>query len=380
MTPAGGGGIVPPAMSDANTDEKEVRRSPLHEVHEELGGKMVPFAGWLMPVQYSSIMDEHAAVREACGVFDISHMGQFRVAGKGAGEWLNEMLANNTERLGPGEGQYTFLLNEGGGVIDDLILYREAEESFFLVVNAAKAAEDWAWLEGRRPEGVAMDDHSEAMAGMAVQGPKSPEVFHRVTGGRTLPPRNGIDVLDHEGQEVVVCRTGYTGEDGFEFFCPAERGGEWLRAMVAAGAKPCGLGARDSLRLEMCYPLNGADLSPGRTPLEAGLGFFVDMEKGGFTGRERLAEQKENGLAERLAAIRYTGPGAPPRAGYAVCLPGGEKVGELTSGVLSPSLRAGIGMAYLPAALAKPGTALEVEVRGRRFPAKVVKKPFYRKG
>lgn len=336
---------------------------------------MVPFAGWNMPVMYDSILNEHQAVRESVGIFDISHMGQFIVRGDGALEWLNRMLANNLEKLSDGQGQYSFMLNEAGGVIDDLIVYRTGANEFFLVVNASMIPEDFAWLDARRPNGVELLDESESWAGMAVQGPESAATFTQLFPSETLPPRNGIARLAG-GQ--VVCRTGYTGEDGFEFFCSADAGIATFKSFVEAGAKPCGLGARDSLRLEMCYPLNGSDLSPERTPIEAGLGFFVDLEKGDFVGREVLARQKEEGLKERLVAIAYTEKGAPPRAHYAVLSEDGATLGELSSGVPSPSLGKGIGLAYVPVDFAKIGTPLKIDVRGRQFPAVVVKKPFYK--
>jgi aminomethyltransferase len=351
-----------------------LKRTPLEAAHLELGAKLVPFAGWNMPVQYTSILDEHGAVRSRAGVFDISHMGQFRVSGEGAEAWLNRMLANNVAKLAPGQGQYSFLLNERGGVIDDLIVYRTAADDFFLVVNASMVDEDFAWLAKHLPADVVLANESEAWAGMAVQGPESAAIFAAVCPGGALPPRNGIAAV----AGAIVCRTGYTGEDGFELFPPAAEGAEWFRKFVAAGAKPCGLGARDSLRLEMGYPLNGSDLSPERTPLEAGLGFFVDLEKGDFMGRDALANQQSEGLPSKLVGLRYTEKGAPPRAHYGVFSPKGEPLGELSSGIQSPSLGQGIGMAYLPAAWAKLGTELTVDVRGRRFPAKVVKKPFYK--
>jgi len=339
---------------------------------------MVPFAGWNMPVQYTAIMDEHAAVRSTAGIFDISHMGQFIVSGPGALAWLNRMLANNVAKLGVGQGQYSFLLNEAGGVIDDLIVYRTAEDAFFLVVNASMIDEDFAWMAKHQPEDVSFANESALWAGMAVQGPESPAVFEKVCPGQGLPPRNGIARFAVDGGDAVVCRTGSTGEDGFEFFCPAGEGEAWFEKFIAAGAKACGLGARDTLRLEMCYPLNGNDLSPERTPIEAGLGFFVDLDKGDFIGREVLARQKADGPARKLVALEYTDKGAPPRSHYAVLDAAGNVVSELSSGVLSPSTGKGIAMAYVPAELAKIGTQFFVDVRGRQFPAKVVKKPFYK--
>ena len=363
---------------------------------------MVPFAGWNMPVQYAGITQEHLAVRSGCGIFDISHMGEFVVSGANAGAWLNRQLTNNTAKLAPGQGQYTLLLNENGGVIDDLIAYRLAEDRWFLVVNASMIAEDFAWLSARLEDGVTLQNASADYAGMAIQGPRAAEVFRTMTGGE-LPPRNGVAEIATKHGHIIVCRTGYTGEDGFELFCHAEtedawrnhccemwepphesefHGTEealaWWDRALAAGAVPCGLGARDTLRLEMGYPLNGNDLSPARTPLEAGLGFFVDMEKGDFTGRAVLAAQKESGIPSKLTGIRMADKSPPPRAHYPV-LSSGSVIGELCSGGVSPSLGCGIGMAYLPPALATPGTQLEIEIRGKPWPAEVVKKPFYRR-
>ncbi len=353
----------------------DLKHSPLEAAHVALGAKLVSFAGWNMPIQYTSIIDEHAAVRTACGIFDISHMGQFVVRGPAAATWLNGLFTNNIAKLGIGQGQYTLMLNESGGVIDDLIAYRSGETEFFLVVNASMIDEDFAWMDTRKVEGAELLNESDLWAGLAIQGPTSVEVFAKVFPTETLPPRNGIMTT---ACGLIVCRTGYTGEDGFEFFCPAAEGIAYWEKFLAAGAKACALGARDTLRLEMGYPLNGNDLSPDRTPIEAGLGSFCDLEKGDFIGRETLARQKSEGPALKLTGIRYLEKGAPPRAHYPVVSADGAPLGELASGVLSPSLMIGIGMAYLPAEFSKPGTPLQVEVRGRLFPAEVVKKPFYK--
>ncbi len=352
-----------------------LKSSPLESAHVALAAKLVSFAGWNMPIQYTSIIDEHTAVRNEVGIFDISHMGQFIVSGPGAATWLNRMLTNNIERLAIGEGQYTLMLNDRGGVIDDLIAYRSGETEFFLVVNASMIDEDFAWLASHADEAATLRNESDLWAAMAVQGPKSQEIFAKVCPGETLPPRNGIATLK---SGAIVCRTGYTGEDGFEFFTPAAVGIAAWESFIAAGAKPCALGARDTLRLEMAYPLNGNDLSPERSPIEAGLGFFCDLEKGDFVGRETLARQKADGPALKLTAIQYTEKGPPPRAHYPVVSADGGVIGELASGVLSPTLMTGIGMAYLPAEFSKIGTPLQIEVRGRLFPAQVVKKPFYK--
>lgn len=354
--------------------------TPLQETHLKAGARMVPFAGWIMPVQYTGITEEHLAVRNACGIFDISHMGQFRVSGAAARDWLNTLLTNNTHRLGIGQGQYTLLLNGEGGVIDDLILYRTAQDAWFLVVNASKVDEDFAWLQARLIPGVTLTNDSAAFAGMAIQGPLSQSVYQKVLGAHAeLPERNGItEFISLRGGTCVVCRTGYTGEDGFEFFCETSEAPYWWREFTEHGAQPCGLGARDTLRLEMGYPLNGNDLSPDRTPLEAGLGFFVDLDKPAFTGRDALVSQKVHGLPSKLTGLRLTEKGPPLRAHYPV-FSNGQPVGELCSGGLSPSLGIGIAMAYLPPALTNPGTPLEIEIRGKRHPATPLKKPFHKK-
>jgi len=342
---------------------------------------MVPFAGWEMPVQYSGIVDEHKAVRATAGVFDISHMGQFLVHGIDAEKFLNLALTNNVAALGMGEGQYTLLLNDKGGVIDDLIAYRLAPDRFYLVVNASMIDEDRERLLSLVGElAVKLEDLSAGTGGLAIQGPKSAEVLARVLPGTVFPARNTIHVIQHAGQTLTLCGTGYTGEKGFEFFSPAEHITTWFEQFVEAaraeGGMPAALGARDTLRLEMGYPLNGNDLSPEKTPLEAGLGFFVNWEKGDFAGKAVLANQKASGLPSKLVGFKMTVTSPPPRAHYAV-LHDGEVVGEVCSGGLSPTLAQGIGMAYLPAALAKPGVLIEIEIRGRRFAAETVKKPFY---
>ncbi|MDC0088061.1 glycine cleavage system aminomethyltransferase GcvT [Akkermansiaceae bacterium] len=360
--------------------QETIQETPLAALHVELGGKMVAFAGWNMPVQYTSIISEHTAVREDVGVFDISHMGQFFLTGDGAEAWLNGILSNDLSVLSVGQGQYTYMLNEKGGVIDDLLIYRQSEGCVFLVVNASMIDEDYAWLSKHLPAGLTLTNESNDWAGMAVQGPTSSAAFAKLFPDRQLPPRNGMDRWEQDGESLIVCRTGYTGEDGFEFFSTADSGSAWFQKFIDVGAKPCGLGARDSLRLEVCYPLNGSDLSPTRTPIEAGFGFFCSLTKeSGFIGRDVLVAQKENGLTERLVALKYTGKGAPPRAHYDVVSKEGERISELTSGVLSPTLREGIALAYLPVAYAKLDTLVDIEVRGRKFEAKVVKKPFYKK-
>lgn len=354
----------------------EPRRTVLFDLQKTAGGRCIDFGGWEMPVQFTSILEEHRAVRTTCGVFDISHMGEVFVSGPGAFAWLQHMLANDLAKCAVNDAQYTFLLDERGGVIDDLIVYRLAEDNFLLLVNAAKIEEDIAWLEKHVQDGVKLDNRSDTMSALAVQGPQAARLYREVFGAE-MPERNKITGLHRCSALVLAATTGYTGEPGFELFFPNALAGDLWQSLIAAGAKPCGLGARDTLRLEMCYPLNGSDLSPDRTPLEAGLGMFVALDKPDFMGRDALLAQKTAGIPNRLAALRMTEKSPPPRAHYPV-LADGRLVGETTSGALSPSLGEGIAMAYLPAALAKPGQPVEVDIRGRKFAAVIEKKPFYR--
>ncbi len=336
------------------------------------------------------ILDEHRAVREDCGIFDISHMGEFVVRGSGASAWLDSLLTNRLAALEAGQAQYSLMLNERGGIIDDLIVYRTGPQEFLLIVNAAKIEEDFAWLRERLPgrpdDTLALTNFSDAYSALAVQGPKAPEVFSRVFPFEWESRRNrilefgdarGRDALSaHPAVRSFVATTGYTGELGFEVIVPAREASRYWDLFLSSGARPCGLGARDTLRLEMCYPLNGSDLSPDHTPLEAGLGTFVDLGKERFIGRAALLEQKAKGLQSKLSAIRVQEKSPPIRPHYAV-LSDGQKVAETTSGALSPSLGCGIALAYLPFPLAKAGQDLEIEVRDRRYPACVVRKPFY---
>jgi aminomethyltransferase len=377
--------------------EAAQKKTPLHEEHVRLGAKMVAFAGWLMPLQYSGIVDEHQAVRNAVGMFDISHMGQLIVEGSDARDWLNTMLTNNVDKLETGMGQYTFLLNQRGGIIDDLIAYRIGEEKFLLVVNAARTEEDFEWLKKwhRLPADGSRNDRRDADAAVmlanrganvgavAIQGPRVIELFRALFGRQAEPPtRNQIVDLPFNGATVSVARTGYTGEDGIEVFFQARDAVQFWNAALEEGEpfriKPCGLGARDTLRLEMCYPLNGSDLSPERDPIEAGLGFFVDLTKSNFIGRDALLETKENGPRERLVPFRMKDKGPPPRPHYSV-FQNDERIGKVTSGTVSPSLNWGIGMAYVSAAHAKIGVQIDIEIRGQKFAAMIEKKPLYKK-
>ncbi len=354
----------------------EPRRTVLFNQQKALGARCINFGGWDMPVQFTSIIDEHQAVRTTCGVFDISHMGEVFVSGPRAFDWLQHILANDLAKCPVGGGQYTFLLNERGGVIDDLIVYRMADDNFLLLVNAAKIDEDVAWLLKHASDGVTVDNRSDTMSALAVQGPEAARIFREVFQTE-MPARNTFIAMEKCRGAVIAAGTGYTGENGFELFFANSLAGDIWAAILKAGAKPCGLGARDTLRLEMCYPLNGSDLSPDRTPLEAGLGIFVALDKPDFIGRAALLSQKESGLPAKLVALRMTEKSPPPRAHYPVLFDN-QPVGETTSGALSPSLGEGIAMAYLPPDVAKPGQAVHIDIRGRHFAAVVEKKPFYR--
>jgi aminomethyltransferase len=361
-----------------------LQKTPLFSAHEKLGARLVEFGGWQMPVQYTGIVEEHQAVREAAGLFDISHMGEFFLSGDNALSFLNGLLTNDAAKLAVGQGQYSLMLNEEGGVIDDLIAYRLHETEFLLVVNAAKIAEDHAWVKSNLPAGVSFSDRSDVYSALALQGPRAMEIARTFFGaGWREPGRNEITPASWNCQPVLTARTGYTGEDGLELFFANEIAEkiflELLEAGRPLGLKPCGLGARDTLRLEACLPLNGNDLSAQRTPLAAGLGAFVSLAKEEmFPGKEVLRRQKERGAGEILVAFRVTGRGPPPRPHYPLYA-GDDRVGEVTSGAPSPTLGGGIGLAYVRSDLAAPGTVLQLEVRGARVPVEVIKKPFYKR-
>ena len=353
-----------------------------------------------MPVQYTSIVDEHLAVRKAAGLFDISHMGEVLVSGPGAEAFLNHVLVNDVRKLAAGQGQYTLLCNASGGVIDDLYAYRLAPLEYLLIINASRIQDDVAWLEqqlggfARRGE-IQLVNASDATGAIAVQGPRVLEFIDQCFPGSAIGgtpvssptslKKNQIAKFRFESAEVWVSRTGYTGEDGFEVAAPAGSieaiWNSGLAAGQAHGLKPAGLGARDTLRTEVCYPLYGHELDLVTTPIEAGLGFFVALDKGEFIGRPTLAAQKANGVSKKLVALKMTGKSAPPRPHYPLWSAGSgsRRLGEIASGTQSPSLGFGIGLAYVPTEFAQVGTPLEVEIRGQRAPAVVAPKPLYRK-
>jgi len=341
--------------------------TPLHDRHVELGARMVPFAGWEMPVQYAGVIEEHRAVRTDAGVFDVSHMGELEVEGPRARELLQGSLSNDLDRLSPGDAQYTLLTNEGGGIIDDLIVYRTGEHAYLLVVNASNREAAFAWLKDREIPGSDVRDVSDDCALLAVQGPRAIERLG-------LPPAPAFTFAESslDGVEVMVNRTGYTGEDGCELLCMSEDAVRLWDGVLERGAVPCGLGARDTLRLEVCYPLHGNDIGPDTDAISAGLGWACALEKE-FEGVDVLRRVKADGPERRLVAFVMEDR-AIPRQGMPI-----EGGGEVTSGSHSPMLEIGIGLGYVPAPEASPETELTIDVRGRPRRARVVKKPIYKK-
>lgn len=357
-----------------------MKKTALFAEHERLGGKIVPFAGYAMPVQYpAGIRAEHAAVRESAGLFDVSHMGEFRVRGREALPFVSYATTNDPSALVEGEAQYSAMCHASGGVVDDLLVYRLGEEDLRLVVNAANLAKDWDHLSGLAAGyDVEMSDESDALGLIALQGPAAADML----GGLTGHPLDEIAYYAFADGEVAgaacqISRTGYTGEDGFELYLPASAAPGVWRALEAAGAVPAGLGARDSLRLEMGYALYGNDIDDETSALEAGLGWLVKMDKGDFVGRAALASQKEEGLRRRLRGIRLLDRGFP-RPGYDVRFDG-VVAGPIRSGTVSPTLGYGIATAYLPAE-AGFGDGVEIVIRDREIPGEVVRPPFYTEG
>jgi aminomethyltransferase len=344
-----------------------LRQTPLHDAHVGLGARMVPFAGWEMPVQYEGVIPEHMAVRTRAGAFDVSHMGQLHVDGPAAQPFLQSVLSNDVDRVQDGGAQYTLLTTESGGIVDDLIVYRLSHGCYLLVVNAGNRQTAYEWLKEREPRGVEVRDASDEYGLVAVQGPASLELI-----GLDEAPAFTHAMGEVSGVETMICRTGYTGETGVELMCPAEDVVPLWNAVLERGVVPCGLGARDTLRLEVCYPLHGNDITQETDAISAGLGWVCALDTE-FTGRDALRAVKENGPERRLVAF-VMDEKAIPRQGMAIA--GG---GEVTSGTHSPMLDVGIGLGYVPAAQTAVGTGLEIDVRGKDRRARVVKKPIYDK-
>ena len=344
-----------------------LRRTPLFDRHVALGARMVPFAGYEMPVQYEGVIEEHKAVRRDAGAFDVSHMGEIHVDGPTAQVFLQEMLSNDLDRLSDGEAQYTLLTNEAGGIVDDLIAYRLGLGQFYLVVNASNRAPVFTWLKDREPRGCEVRDASDEYGLVAVQGPRSLERL-----GLPEAPAFTHAMGELDGIEVMIARTGYTGEVGVELCCAEDESEALWDAIMARGVTPCGLGARDTLRLEVCYPLHGNDISPETDAISAGLGWACALDTE-FTGVDVLRRVKDDGPTRKLVPFVME-ERAIPRQGMPI-----EGGGEVTSGTHSPMLDVGIGMGYVPTATAAPDTELVIDVRGKPRRARVVKKPIYRK-
>jgi aminomethyltransferase len=359
-----------------------LKRTPLYETHVALGAKIVPFAGFEMPVQYpTGITAEHKAVREKAGLFDVSHMGEFIVRGPQAVEFVNHVTTNDVAALKPGQAQYSTILREDGTIVDDCLVYR-AEDRVLMVVNGSNIDKDFAHVSRYVKDfDVTLDDISDRIALLALQGPDAARILqqHTDTDLSAIKYYEFVTGTVAGVDKVYISRTGYTGEDGFELYFPAERASEVWSALTKSGeVTPAGLGARDSLRLEMGMALYGNDLDDTTTPLEAALGWLVKMKKGNFVGRDALAKQKEQGLTRKL--VGFTTPERSfPRHGYPV-FAGGEPSGEIRSGTMSPTLGIPIGTAYVPPNLAAEGSTIEIEIRGKRIPATVVKMPFYKNG
>ncbi len=355
-------------------------RTPLFDVHVRSGARMVEFAGWDMPVQYGGILEEHQAVRTRVGLFDVSHMGEVVFRGPRALETLNRLFTNDLSRIADGQAQYGCLCRETGGIVDDVVIYRRSAQDLLVCVNAANRQKDFEWLRDGARGQADVRNESDDWAQLALQGPRARIVMARLARAdlASLKPFRFVEG-EVAGVGCTIARTGYTGEDGFELFCPPQQSPRLWEALIEAGAAeeiaPCGLGARDSLRLEVAYRLYGSDMDDSTTPLEAGLAWVVKLDKGDFVGRAALMEQQRKGLPRKLVGFALTDPGIA-RHGYDV-LAAGKKVGTVTSGTRSPTLKISIGLAYVPPALAAEGSTLAVDIRGRAAAAKVVKTPFY---
>jgi aminomethyltransferase len=352
-------------------------RTPLYDAHVAASARMVEFAGFDMPVQYQGVLEEHAAVREGVGIFDVSHMGEITIEGPNALAAANRLSSNDLTKCADGQAQYGALCNEQGNVIDDIIVYRYSPERLFVCVNASGREKDFDWMKAHAGPGATVSQRSDDWAQIAIQGPKAAALVDSLCQPKV------IDLAYYHFREAavagiagcIVARTGYTGEDGFEVFVPPSGARKLWDTLAEKGAVPCGLGARDSLRLEVAYRLYGNDMDEQHTPLEAGLGWIVKLDKPeGFVGSDALKQQKAQGLSRKLAGFKLTGRGIA-RHGYPA-LSNGQRVGEVTSGTMSPQLKEPIGFVYLPSALCKEGTAFDVEIRGKPVAAVVVKTPF----
>ncbi|RMG21346.1 MAG: glycine cleavage system aminomethyltransferase GcvT [Deltaproteobacteria bacterium] len=356
-----------------------MKRTPLYDRHLAAGAKMTEFAGFEMPVHYEGVLAEHRAVRTHVGVFDVSHMGEIVLRGPDAAQAADYLLCNKVAALPDGKAVYAGLLEEGGGFVDDVVAYKISAEEILICVNAANREKDARHVACHLRGGVQADDEGDQWAQLAVQGPEARGLVDGLSTEDLGAVRRFRFVrATVAGVECLVARTGYTGEDGFELFCAAEEAPALWDAVIAGGAVPCGLGARDTLRLEAGLALYGNDIDASHTPLEAGLEWIVKFDKDDFVGKAALLAQKEAGLTRRLVGFELEGRGVP-RPKMSVLDPSGEVVGEVTSGTLSPTLKKPIGMAYVPLALSEPGSTLAIDIRGRAVPARVVPLPFYKR-
>jgi aminomethyltransferase len=355
------------------------KRTPLYDVHVQSGARMVEFAGWDMPVQYAGLLDEHEAVRTRAGLFDVSHMGEVVFRGPKALEALNRIFTNDLTKVADGQAQYGCLCREDGGIVDDVVVYRRSAEDLLVCVNAGNRQKDFEWLRDHAG-GAQVANESDDWAQIALQGPRAQAILQPLTAA-DLSKLKAFRFTEGKvaGVPCTIARTGYTGEDGFELFCRSSDGVSLWKALVEAGKPeglvPAGLGARDTLRLEVAYRLYGSDMDDATTPLEAGLGWVVKFDKGDFIGRDAMLRQKERGLPRKLVGFVLTDPGIA-RHGFDV-LHDGEKAGIVTSGTRSPTLKTSIGLAFVPPSLAAEGSTFAVDVRGRPASAQVVKTPFY---
>lgn len=362
-----------------------LQRTPLYDVHVKAGARIVPFAGYEMPVQYSGVMEEHEAVRTAVGLFDVSHMGEVEITGPNALAAVQKLVTNDASAIVDGQAMYTGLLNDKGGFVDDLVVYRFNKERFFICVNASNRHKDFNWMKERTGSTASVKDRSDEFAQIAVQGPKAATLVQRLTQTDLSPIKNYHFTVGAVAgvSDVIISRTGYTGEDGFELYIPAAKGPVVWNALMDKGAdlgvKPIGLGARDTLRLEMKMALYGNDIDDDHTPLEAGLGWIVKLQKGDFIGRDVLLQQKEKGVTRKLVGLEVE-DGRIARHGYKVVDAQGNVEGEVTSGTQSPTLKKAIAMAYVPTAKSAVGTQVFVDIRGKPAPARVVKTPFLDRG
>lgn len=358
----------------------EPKKTALYDLHVAAGGKLVEFAGYFMPIQYRGIIEEHRRVRATAGLFDVSHMGEFIVRGPAAEAFLQKITINDVGKLAVHQVQYSAMCYEDGGIVDDLLIYRFPDH-YLMVVNAANLEKDWAWANRHLIEGVTLTNESEALSLLALQGPMAQKILQQLTAlDLGALEYYWLDEAEAAGVPMMISRTGYTGELGYELMMPNEAAVKVWQAVMAAGAgfgiEPIGLGARDTLRLEMKYCLYGNDIDQTTNPLEAGLGWITKLNKGEFIGREALLAAKAAGLKRKLIGFDMPGK-AFPRHGYAICKEG-ERIGTVTSGTFAPSLEKGIGTGYVPAALAAVGTPIEIEIRNTRMPATVCETPFYK--